>query len=132
MPIDSNKILVDSVKRLLRRGAISHLTKIVNKTHGADLSVLFRSLSRDQQRRLFDMITDVEQKGILFSELEEDIFQDLIEDMPVEAIVEILESMPADDVADIIGRLPEDRSQDILDKMKKAESEEVEDLLQLR
>jgi magnesium transporter len=129
MPIDSNKILVESVKRLLRRGAISHLTKIVNKTHGADLSVLFRSLSLAQQRKLFDMITDVEQKGIVFSELEEDIFQDLIEDMPVEAIVEILESMPADDVADIIGRLPEDRSQDILDKMKKAESEEVEDLL---
>ena len=129
MAIDSNKILVDSVKRLLRRGAISHLAKIVNKTHGADLSVLFRSLSRDQQCKLFDMITDVEQKGIMFSELEEDIFQDLIEDMPVEAIVEILESMSADDVADIIGRLPEGRSQDILDKMKKAESEEVEDLL---
>ena len=129
MPIDSNKILVESIKRLLRRGAISHLAKIVNKTHGADLSVLFRSLSLAQQRKLFDMITDVEQKGIVFSELEEDIFQDLIEDMPVEAIVEILESMPADDVADIIGRLPEDRSQDILDKMKKAESEEVEDLL---
>jgi magnesium transporter len=129
MPIDSNKILVDSVRRLLRRGATSHLGKIVNKTHGADLSVLFRSLSIAQQRKLFDMITDVEQKGILFSELEEDTFQDLIEDMPVEAIVKILESMPADDVADIIGRLPEDRSQDILDKMKKAESAEVEDLL---
>ena len=129
MAIDSNKILVDSVKRLLRRGAISHLVKIVNKTHGADLSVLFRSLSLDQQRKLFDMIDDVEQKGILFSELEEDIFKDLIEEMPVEAIVEILESMPADDVADILGRLPEDRSQDILDKMKTAESEEVEDLL---
>jgi magnesium transporter len=129
MPIDSNKILADSIRRLLRRGATSHLAKIVNKTHGADLSVLFRSLSLAQQQKLFDMITDVEQKGILFSELEEDIFQDLIEEMPVEAIVEVLESMPADDVADILGRLPEDRSQDILDKMKKAESEEVEDLL---
>ncbi len=129
MAIDSHKILIDSVKRLLRRGATSHLVKIVNKTHGADLSVLFRSLSLNQQRKLFDMITDVEQKGILFSELEEDIFQDLIEDMPIETIAEILESMPADDVADIIGRLPEDRSQDILDKMKTAESEEVEDLL---
>ena len=129
MTIDSNKILADSIRRLLRRGATSHLAKIVNKTHGADLSVLFRSLSLAQQHKLFDMITDVEQKGILFSELEEDIFQDLIEEMPIEAIVEVLESMPADDVADILGRLPEDRSQDILDKMKKAESEEVEDLL---
>lgn len=129
MPIDSNKILTGSVKRLLHRGATSHLIKIVNKTRAADLSVLFRSLSLAQQRKLFDMISDVEQKGILFSELDADAFQDLIEDMPVEDIAEILESMPADDAADIIGRLPEDRSQEILDKMKKSESEEVEDLL---
>jgi len=129
MATDRNRILVDSIKRLLRRGAASHLGKIVNKTHAADLSVVFRSLSLAQQLKLFGLISDVEQKGVLFSELDEDTFQDLIEDMKIEDIVKILESMPADDVADIIGRLPEQTSQTILDKMKKAESEEVEDLL---
>jgi len=129
MPSDRNRILVESIKRLLRRGAVSHLGKIVNKTHAADLSVVFRSLSLAQQRTLFGLITDVEQKGILFSELDEDAFQDLIEDMKTEDIVRILESMPADDVADIIGRLPEEKSKAILDKMKTAESEEVEGLL---
>ena len=129
MATDRNRILVDSIKRLLRRGAASHLGKIVNKTHAADLSVVFRSLSLAEQRKLFGLISDVEQKGILFSELDEDTFQDLIEDMKIEDIVRILESMPADDVADIIGRLPEEKSQTILDKMKRAESEEVEDLL---
>ena len=129
MSTDRNRILVDSIKRLLRRGAASHLGKIVNKTHAADLSVVFRSLSLAQQLKLFGLISDVEQKGVLFSELDEDTFQDLIEDMKIEDIVKILESMPADDVADIIGRLPEQTSQTILDKMKKAESEEVEDLL---
>jgi magnesium transporter len=129
MPSDRNRILVDSAKRLLRRGATSHLSKIVNKTHAADLSVLFRSLSLSEQRKLFEMIADVEQKGILFSELDEDTFQDLIADMQIEDIVQILESMPADDVADIIGRLPEEKSKTILEKMKRAESEEVEGLL---
>jgi len=129
MSSDRNRILVESIKRLLRRGAASHLGKIVNKTHAADLSVVFRSLSLSQQRKLFSLITDVEQKGILFSELDEDTFQDLTEDMKIEDIVKILESMPADDVADIIGRLPEEKSKTILDKMKTAESEEVEDLL---
>ena len=129
MSSDRNRILLESIKRLLRRGAAIHLGKIVNKTHAADLSVVFRSLSLAQQRELFSLITDVEQKGILFSELDEDTFQDLIEDMKIEDIVRILESMPADDVADIIGRLPEEKSKTILDKMKKAESEEVEDLL---
>ena len=129
MSSDRNRILVESIKRLLRRGAVSHLGKIVNKTHAADLSVVFRSLSLSQQRKLFSLITDVEQKGIMFSELDADTFQDLIEEMKIEDIVGILESMPADDVADIIGRLPEEKSKTILDKMRKAESEEVEDLL---
>ena len=129
MQTDRNKILVESIKRLLRRGATTHLGNIVNKTHAADLSVVFRSLSLIQQRKLFDMITDIEQKGILFSELDEDTFLDLIEEMKLEDIVDILEQMPNDDVADLLGRLPEEKSDAILEKMKKAESEEVEDLL---
>ncbi len=129
MQTDRNKILVESIKRLLRRGATTHLGNIVNKTHAADLSVVFHSLSLMQQRKLFDMITDIEQKGILFSELDEDTFFDLIEEMKLEDIVETLEQMPTDDVADLLGRLPEEKSDAILEKMKKAESEEVEDLL---
>ncbi len=129
MQTDRNKILIESIKRLLRRGATTHLGNIVNKTHAADLSVVFRSLSLTQQRKLFDMITDIEQKGILFSELDEDTFLDLIEEMKLEDIVEILEQMPTDDVADLLGRLPEEKSDAILEKMKKAESEEVEGLL---
>ncbi len=129
MQTDRNKILIESIKRLLRRGATTHLGNSVNKTHAADLSVVFRSLSLTQQRKLFDMITDIEQKGILFSELDEDTFLDLIEEMKLEDIVEILEQMPTDDVADLLGRLPEEKSDAILEKMKKAESEEVEGLL---
>jgi magnesium transporter len=129
MQTDRNKILVESIKRLLRRGATTHLSNIVNKTHAADLSVVFRSLSLTQQRKLFSIITDIEQKGILFSELDEDSFLDLIEGIQLEDVVEILEQMPNDDVADLLGRLPEEKSDAILEKMQKAESEEVEVLL---
>lgn len=126
---EKNKILVDSIKRLIRRGAISHLRKIVNKTHAADLSVVFRSLSLQDQKRLFNMIDDIEQKGILFSELDEDTFLDLVEDINPDTLVDILESMQTDDVADLIARLPEDRSNAILERMEKEDSAEVEDLL---
>jgi magnesium transporter len=98
MQTDRNKILVESIKRLLRRGATTHLGNIVNKTHAADLSAVFRSLSLMQQRKLFDLITDIEQKGILFSELDEDTFLDLIEEMKLEDIAEILEQMPTDEI----------------------------------
>lgn len=126
---DRNKILIESIKRLLRRGATSHLLNIVRKTHGADLSAVFPLLSLSDQHKLFDMIKDVEQKGILFSELEEDIFLSFIEGLDMDEVVEILENMPADDVADLVGRLPEEMSDSILEKMKKEGSEEVEELL---
>lgn len=129
MQTDRTKILVESIKRLLRRGATTHLSNIVNKTHAADLSAVFRSLSLSQQRKLFTMITDIEQKGILFSELDEDTFLDLTEGIQLEDIVEVFEQMPNDDVADLLGRLPEEKADAILEKMKKTESQEVEDLL---
>jgi magnesium transporter len=129
MQTNRTKILVESIKRLLRRGATTHLSNIITKTHAADLSVVFRSLSLSQQRKLFGMITDIEQKGILFSELDEDTFLDLIEGVQLEDIVEVFEQMPNDDVADLLGRLPEEKADAILEKMKRTESEEVEDLL---
>tara|TARA_B100002003_G_scaffold167959_1_gene156011 strand:- start:910 stop:2262 length:1353 start_codon:yes stop_codon:yes gene_type:complete len=132
MQTDRNKILVESINRLLRRGATSHLIKIVNKTHAADLSMVFRSLSLSHQRKLFGIIEDTEQKGILFTELDEDTFLDLIEGVKLDHFVEILEQMPTDDVADLIGRLPEKMSDTILEKMKVEGSEEVEDLLRYK
>ncbi len=71
---DRIKILTDSIKRLLRRNATSHLKKIVQKTHGADLSRVFPVLTSPQQHKLFNLIDDIEKKGILFSELDEDTF----------------------------------------------------------
>ncbi len=127
---EHHKILIDSIKRLLRRGALPHLDKIINKTHAADLSVVFRHFSLPHQIKLFGMIKDVQQKGILFSELDDDTFLDLVEDINITDMVEVLEQMPTDDVADLIGKLPEEKSDTILKKMGKADSEEVEELLQ--
>ncbi|KAF5429744.1 magnesium transporter [Candidatus Methanophagaceae archaeon] len=129
MQSDRHKILIESIRRLLRRDATTHLVKIVDKTHVADLAEVFRSLSLSHQRKLFDMISDIEQKGVLFSELDEDTFMGFVEEMELDDLVEILDHMPTDDVADLIGRLPEDKSASILEKMKKEGSEEVEGLL---
>ena len=126
---DRSKILIDSIKRLLRRDATPHLRKIVNKTHAADLSVVFHSLSIPNQHKLFDMIEETEQKSALFSELDEDAFLALNEGIELDDVVEIFEHMPTDDVADLIGRLPDEMSDAIIKRMKKESSEEVEGLL---
>ena len=124
-----NKMLIDSIKRLLRRNAAPNLSKIVNKTHAADLSVVFRAIPVKSQHILFDLIKDIEQKGILFSELDEDTFLNFIEGMELDELAEIFACMPTDDVADIVAILPDDKSSVILDSMGKKDSEEVEGLL---
>jgi len=129
MPVDRSRILLDTAKRLLRRGATGHLHKIVNKTHAADLAAVFRFLTLREQEALFDLVDTVEQKALLFSELEEEILLKLIEDMPADKIAEILEQMPNDDVADLLGKLSDDRAKALLDLMTKEGSEEVAGLL---
>ncbi len=129
MQNDRHDILLKSIKRLLRRDAIMHLRKIINKTHGADLSVLFRSLSVKQQHIIFNLIEDTEQKGIILSQLDENDFITLSEGLEIDSFVKVLECMPADDAADLIGRLPEEQAEILLEKMKKEESAEVEELL---
>ena len=95
---DRHTILVESIKRLLRRNAVPHLKKIVRKTHAADLAYAFRYIGLADQKRLFSMMTDVEQQGLLLSELEQAIFLEFIREMPVDDIVRILDEMPNDDV----------------------------------
>ncbi len=126
---DKHKILIESIKRLLRRNAIPHLRKIVNKAHAADLSDVFPNLTVRQQHRLFELIGDVEKKGILFSELDEATFLAFVEQMNVDDIVPVLEAMPSDDVADLLGQLNDEKSDAILKKMKREGQEELENLL---
>lgn len=124
-----NKILEETIKRLLRRGAIPNLRKIVNKTHAADLSIVFRNLSINNQRKLFDMIEDYEQRAVLLSELTQYTITDFIETMAVDELLEVFDHMPSDDVADLIADLPQDTADAVLEKMNSEESQEVEDLL---
>jgi len=124
-----SRVLIESIKRLLRRDATTNLHNIVNKTHAADMATIFRSLTHHEHQKLFDLIEDLKRKGALLSELDEETLQELIEGIELYDIVEILEQIPADDVADILGRLPEEKSNAILHKMKKEGSEELANLL---
>jgi magnesium transporter len=129
---DPNRILLASIKRLLRRGAFPYLRKILHKTHAADLSVVFRSLSVTDQHKLFNMIDSAEKRGVILSEMDADAFQALIENMEIKDIVHIFKHMPTDDVADLVGQMPSDISESILARMKPEGSDEVKDLLRFK
>jgi magnesium transporter len=129
MASDQNRVLVESIRRLLRRKALPNLRKIVEKTHAADLSIIFGELPLSDQIILFDMIADIGKKGILLSELEDDAYLALASRIPDDVLADIFDKMPSDDVAELIDLLPEEISNAILKKMHADDVEEVADLL---
>lgn len=122
------RILLDMVRRLLRRGAKENLYRILQKTHPADIAHLFRYLSGKEQRTIFDLIDDPSKAALTLSLAESSTVIQIIQEIEDERLVEMLRTMPSDDMADIIRFLPEDLSERIL-KMIKDESDEVEHLL---
>lgn len=121
-------ILIETIKRLLRRGSYARLKKIISKVHAADLSTIFPSLSVSNQRKLFSLVEDLEQKGIVLSELDEDIVLAIIENLSLDEIAAIIEKMPSDDAAAFIKMLPEEQGDNVLSRLRKI-GEDVEDLL---
>ncbi len=123
------QILKVSIKRLLRRGANKPLVNIINKTHMADLSLVFQELTLLNQKKLFNLLDDPEEIGILFSKLDEAVFVDFVENVEFNKLVDIFDHMPSDDAAELLGLLDEELSDKILAKMKKEESDNVEQIM---
>ena len=102
---------------------------LLKKTHAADLSLVFRDLSKENRTNLFRLIDDVEKKGVLFSELEENIFLELIEEIEIKDAVQVFENMGADDVAELLNLMDQDMAEKILSEMKNEDSIEVEHIM---
>jgi magnesium transporter len=124
------QILLDTVRKLIRRGAYPNLTKVVAKSHPADVAHLFRYLDLKEQRILFNLIEDPETAAYVLAELDPATGAQLLEQIDKETITAVLQEMPYDDAVEIIRDMPEELAQEILGSMRDEHSEEIEQLLQ--
>lgn len=124
------QMLLDTVRKLIRRGAYPNLTKVVAKSHPADVAHLFRYLDLKEQRILFNLIDDTETAAYVLSELEPATGAQLLEQIDKETITAVLQEMPYDDAVEIIRDMPEELAAEILGIMQDEHSEEIEQLLQ--
>lgn len=123
------QILLDTVKKLIRRGAFPNLSKVVDKSHPADIAHLFRYLDLKDQRILFNLIEDIETAAYVLSEIDHSAGAQLLEQIEKERITEVLQEMPYDDAVDIIRNMPEELAEEILSSMQDEYSDEIEQLL---
>ncbi|SVA57937.1 uncharacterized protein METZ01_LOCUS110791, partial [marine metagenome] len=54
-------VLRDTFRRLIRRHAKTNITKLITKTHPADMAVLYRFFTDMEQKTLFNLMMDMEQ-----------------------------------------------------------------------
>jgi magnesium transporter len=122
-------VLRDTFRRLMRRHAHTNLIKLIDKTHPADMAVLFRYFDLAEQEKLFALMHPNELTGDFLTELDESILQDLLAEISADRIAELIGPISASDQAEILNHLPDEQSHDIIDLLKKEEAEELEEIL---
>ena len=122
-------VLRDTFRRLIRRHAKINITKLLTKTHPADLAVLYRFFTDMEQKTLFNLMMDMEQVSEFLSELDEPIILNLIGDEPPEKIAQLFQKLSVNDQADILEIFSEEKSQSVLDLLNAEKQEEVEELM---
>ncbi len=123
------KVLLDTLRRLHRRGGLGHCLKVIKKTHPADLAWVFRSLSSGERADLFQLIAQVDFVGDFLSELDEAIMLDMVVGLSPKFLANIVTKMAPDDAADLLEAIPDETAKDIRAHMETEDRQEVEELL---
>jgi len=122
--------MVDTLRKLIRRGARINIIKILQKTHPADLALIFRSLSRAERNQIFQYIPETDARAELISELDDPIIIEIFESLDDKEIVKILLEMDYDDEQNLLRELPQEMQTRLLELMKEEESRELEALME--
>jgi len=123
-------VILDMVRRLNRRGATEHLTKLISKTHPADIAWVFRHLTEDERTAVFNIIAKSEFVGEFLSELDDSFVIELVKGLNSQYMGDILSDMASDDAVDLLELLPEELADNIRKHMAQKDREEVDELLQ--
>jgi len=123
------KVLLDTLRRLHRRGATENIKKLISKTHPADLAWVFRSLTSIEQNDIFQIIGQTDMVADFLSELDSSIMVDLVDDLSASFMAGVVTRMASDDAADLLEALPEEIAHDIRTRMEADDRHEVEELL---
>jgi len=122
-------LVLASFQRLLRRGAITNLGKMMGRMHPADIAKVIAHLSSQKEKRtVFELVREFK-RGQVLSELDGGSIQQVLADVAPADVAVLLKDLPPDDVSDILGLLPEEQAQAILTLMKTEDSTEIAEIL---
>ena len=96
-------ILRDTFARLLRRDAYTNLSKLINKTHPADLAIVFRYFNDEEQYKVFNLMGENEHTADFLVELDDTLIANLLMEEPPQRIATLIEYASTNDQSYILG-----------------------------
>lgn len=122
---------VHNIKELIEEKASVLLQEKLSKMHPADIAELCDELNEEEARFLYRQL-DNEKAADALTEMDEDLRNDLLEDLPSEVVAKrFVNYMDTDDAVEIIRDMDEDKQEEILSHIKDIEQAgDIVDLLQ--
>jgi magnesium transporter len=128
---DRKQLLVNSLRRLVRRGASVHLHRIFEKTRSEDLAVAMEEFPGPELRSLFVMLLDDPRRAAeVVSAFDHSRVNELFHDLQPIQLKPVFDNLAADDAADILAGLPEELRLGILAVLTVEDSVDIEELMQ--
>jgi magnesium transporter len=129
--MEETERLSESIKQLLGEGRDERLADVLEDAHPADVSRVIRELPREDQVRLFRLLSP-QRAGEVLAELDDPTLRELVASLPEAEVSRVLDRMPPEQVADVVEELPREQAEEILELMEEEKSEEVQELLEYR
>ena len=122
-------ILKDTFGRLLRRHAQTNLVKLINKTHPADLAIVFRYFNDEEQKQVFNLMQTNDHTVEFLVELDDTLIEKILDTENAERVSSLIQNASTNDQSYILGSLKEEQAQSVIDLLKKEEQEEIEEIM---
>ena len=125
------KLVMDSVSRLVRRGAMSNAVNLLTKLRPVDIAQITSQLPQYERETIFDSLVrhDLTKAAEALSEMETDGAVSLLTTLNREDVTRLLQELPSDDAALLVAEIPEGLRDELLDTMKLEHSTVVNELL---
>ena len=122
--------LIDSIRKLSRRGADQNVRKILEKLHAADVAYIFRYFNDSEQLKIFRLIEDTDVASEILSQLDTPTGVGILTRIERELAAEVLQAMESDDELNLLQEVPEHVREEILSHMPDSDTEAIEELFQ--
>lgn len=132
MAVDAKQaVLLDTLRKLLRRGASGHLINMLQKLRPADVAPLLSSLPDPERTAVFVQMGEKAPSiaAAILSELHAVPAAELLQAMPPESVGRVLGELPYDEAADFMAKLPQELQDAAFSAMAREDSAAVQRLL---